>query len=199
MMRALQKSLSPIKRKLGQIVSRGVLTLVNDALKMQECQVTIMADETLDGVERFQQYGFSSVPLVGAETINLSVGGNRGHSVNICVDDRRYRIKGMADGAVAIYTNEDNNAQQHSIVLSSGRLVDVYCDKMTINADTSLTINTPLMTATAAQVTVNAATNVLIDTPEITIPNGDVLAKTISLVDHIHPGDSGGDTGKPKA
>ena len=85
------------------MVSRAVVGLVNDVLKMQGVQITLLADQVADDVEHFQHYGFTSVPLPGAEGIALAVGGNTGHTVLINVDDRRYRLTGLAGGEVALY------------------------------------------------------------------------------------------------
>ena len=85
------------------MVSRAVVSLVNDSPKMQTLQVTLMADQTPDDAEHFQHYGFTSVPLPGSEGIALAVGGSTGHTVVINVDDRRYRIKGLRGGEVALY------------------------------------------------------------------------------------------------
>jgi phage baseplate assembly protein V len=87
------------------MVSRAVVGLVNDVLKMQGVQITLLADQVADDVEHFQHYGFTSVPLPGAEGIALAVGGNTGHTVLINVDDRRYRLTGLASGDVALYDN----------------------------------------------------------------------------------------------
>lgn len=130
---SMEKLLGPLRRKIAQLVSRGVVNLVNDALKMQECQITVMADETLDGVERFQQYGFTSVPQAGAESITLSVGGNRSHSVCIAVDDRRYRLKNLVSGEVALYTDQGDK-----IHIKRGGVID-------ITAATKITVNAPLV------------------------------------------------------
>lgn len=85
------------------MISRAVVSLVNDALKMQALQVTMMADQTPDDAEHFQHYGFTSVPLPGAEGIALAVGGSTGHTVVINVDVRRYRIKNLPGGEVCVY------------------------------------------------------------------------------------------------
>lgn len=106
MMRAVQKLLDPIRRRLSNVVVRAVVTLANDGLKIQGLQLRVFADEVLDNVERFQQYGFTSVPLAGAEAILLCLGGHRDHSVVIAVDDRRYRFKGLASGEMAIYDDQ---------------------------------------------------------------------------------------------
>lgn len=171
--RAISKLLQPLQRKLSQVVSRAVVRVVNDGLKMQELQLTVMADETLDGVERFQNYGFTSHPKDGAEAITLSVNGHRSHSVAVVVDDRRYRLKSLQAGEVAIYDDLGN-------VIKLGR------DAVSIDAVNELNI-------TAPQTNINGDVNI---TGDVTVTE-DVLANGISLTGHTHPGDSGGTTGAP--
>lgn len=89
--------------RLRGMVSRAVVGLVMDGAKLQGLQVTILADQSADEVEHFQHYGFTSVPLPGAEGIALAVGGSRAHTVVINVDDRRFRLKNLRPGEVALY------------------------------------------------------------------------------------------------
>lgn len=84
------------------MVGRGVLALVNDAAKMQAVQVKLLDGEVRD-LERFQNYGFTNHPQVGAEVAAVFVGGNRDHGLVLAIDDRRYRLKGLQAGEVAIY------------------------------------------------------------------------------------------------
>lgn len=48
----------------------------------------------------------TSVPHAGAECVTLSVGGNTDHPVVINVDDRRYRMRGLKTGEMAIYDDQ---------------------------------------------------------------------------------------------
>lgn len=89
--------------RLRLVVARAVLGLVNDATKLQALQVTLQEGVVRDKVERFQNYGLTSVPLAGAEGVALSVGASTDHTVVIAVDDRRYRLKGLQAGEVALY------------------------------------------------------------------------------------------------
>jgi phage baseplate assembly protein V len=100
----LGKLVRPLGQRVRLMVTRAVVELVNDAATMQAVQVSLRADELRDGVERFQNYGFSSVPAPGAEGVALAVGGDSGHCVLVAVDDRRYRITDMAEGEVCLYT-----------------------------------------------------------------------------------------------
>ncbi|NDV20887.1 phage baseplate assembly protein V [Pseudodesulfovibrio sp. JC047] len=124
-MRALEKMLRPIRRRLTLMVSRAVLVMIDDDTTLQELQTRILGEELLDSLERFQQYGFTSVPHQGAEAITLSVGGHRSHTVVINVDDRRYRLKGLQGGEVALYTDEDTNEGGCRIVLKRNNIIQM--------------------------------------------------------------------------
>ena len=89
--------------RIKLMVGRGVIAGVDDATKMQNVQVDVLADETHDGVERFQSYGLTSVPHPGAETVVVFAGGLRSHGLAIVVDDRRYRLTGLQGGEVALH------------------------------------------------------------------------------------------------
>lgn len=89
---------------LRNLVARAVLALVDDARKLQAAQVDMLDGESRADVERFQQYGFTSVPEPGAEAVMLAVGGSRSHMVAIAVDDRRYRKRGLKEGEVCLYS-----------------------------------------------------------------------------------------------
>jgi phage baseplate assembly protein V len=111
MIQVIQKMLAPMHRRVALMVSRAVIVMVNDSLKMQGVQVNLMADVTRDGVERFQNYGLTSNPHPGAEAIVVSVGGNQDHGIAIAVDDRRYRLVGLAEGEVALYDDLGQKVQ----------------------------------------------------------------------------------------
>lgn len=102
MIRAINKVTAPLARRVNLMVARGVLALVNDAAKMQGVQVQLLSGEVRQ-MERFQNYGFTSMPHAGAEVAAVFVGGNRDHGLVLAVDDRRYRVKGLAAGEVGIY------------------------------------------------------------------------------------------------
>lgn len=103
----VRKATADIRRKAVLTVARGVIELVDDALKMQSLQVTIGPDQVRDDVERFQEYGFTSVPKADCEAVVLGVGGNTDHPVVVATDDRRYRPMNLEEGEVALYTLQD--------------------------------------------------------------------------------------------
>lgn len=46
-------------------------------------------------------------------------------------------------------------------------------------------------------IVITASAGVTVNAPTVTVPSGDVIASGVSLVNHTHPGDSGGNTGPP--
>ncbi len=119
----------PLRRRLAAMVRRAVLELVDDDGGLQRVQLTALAGETLDRVERVQQYGFTGRPKPGATAIVLGLGGNSAHSIVVAVDDRRYRLAGLAEGEVALYDD-----QGQKIVLYRDR-VEVEAPKVVVRSD----------------------------------------------------------------
>jgi phage baseplate assembly protein V len=103
--------LRALANRVYLMIARATITSANDAPAMQEVDVRIGHDEAKTGVERFQNYGFTSVPLPGdgAEAIIVRISGSPSHPVVIAIDDRRYRPKNLQGGESALY---DDQGQQ---------------------------------------------------------------------------------------
>jgi phage gp45-like len=101
--RTVNKLLAPLRNQLANLVARAVVQLVNDGAKLQVVQLGVLEGETRAGCERFQEYGFTSVPLPGAEAVVLFVGGRRDHALVVAVDDRRHRPTDLEAGDSALY------------------------------------------------------------------------------------------------
>ena len=106
MNRFVQRAMAPLERRMQNFLARGTVALSNAAAKMQTLQVNLLADETLDGIEHFEPYGLTSRPKPGAEVAALFIDGDRSHGIVIVVADRRYRIKGLEEGEVALYDDQ---------------------------------------------------------------------------------------------
>lgn len=102
----LRRLMAPLERRVLLLVGRALVETVKDSTGIQTMQVSILKGEVKDGVERLQNYGFTSRPKKGAEACVLFLGGNRDHGIVIAVDDRRYRLKGLSEGEVALYTDQ---------------------------------------------------------------------------------------------
>lgn len=106
MLSTINALLAPVRRRLDNMIARAVVTLVDDTKKLQVLQLSVLADETRDGCERFQEYGFTSVPVAGAEAVVVFVSGYRDHPLVLAVDDRTKRKTGLQPGEVAIYNHQ---------------------------------------------------------------------------------------------
>lgn len=143
--KAIRKMTEPIKRAIQLSIGRAVLATVRDSSGIQEVKVQLFAGETRE-MERFQNYGFSSVPLPNAEGACVFISGNREHGICLAIDDRRYRLKNLPNGAVALY--------------------DASGTKIVLTNDGSVEVNA------ATQVNVNSATKVKVDSPAVELGTG---------------------------
>ncbi len=85
---------------------RAVLTAAADDGPLQTIQAQALAGELIDQAERLQDYGFAAAPHAGAEAVIVFAGGRRNHPLVIAVADRRYRLKALETGEVALYDDQ---------------------------------------------------------------------------------------------
>lgn len=129
----LTRFVRPLLTRIANLASPAEVTAVDDSMRMQSLQIRLSGDDVRDEVERPQPYGLTSVPFAGADAAVLCVGGSRDHCVAIVVDDRRYRLRGLAQGEVALYTDEGDK-----IHLKRGGTIEV-------TAASRVTVNAPLV------------------------------------------------------
>lgn len=170
-------SMAALTRRVMLMVARGVLRQVRDGDKLQVLQATFLKGETRAELERFQQYGMTSHPHPGAELITLFLGGNRDHGIVIAVDDRRYRLTGLAQGEVALY--DDQGQKIH--LTRSGIVIDGAGKPVTY-------VNVPKVTMPGD---LEVAGNV-------SDAKGSMQEMRGTFNSHDHTGDSGGSTSKPR-
>lgn len=117
-----------------------MVTAIDDNKDIQNVQIKLLDGEVHDAVERFQDYGFTCVPHTGSEGFAGFVAGIRSHGLIIKIDNRSYRLKGLANGEVALYTDEDQEAHKHRIHFKRGGIIEVLADQVVINAKTKARI-----------------------------------------------------------
>ena len=71
----LNRFVAPLTTRIRNVVARGVIKTVDDTKKVQQQQNSLLAGETKSGIERYQNYGFTSVPHPGMETVVTSLLG----------------------------------------------------------------------------------------------------------------------------
>ncbi len=203
-----------------RLAFRGVISMVRSDTDIQLVQGAGLADEQLQDAELFQHYGFTSNPLPGAMQIVLPIGGKTAHGIIIATEHGSYRLKGLASGEVALYTDEGD-----SIVLNRGRLINLTTQTLNINAAQAVNINTEVINMNASQA-VNATTPALTASQQVVVEGGlaanggmtaqagaaggdamqitgtakisvDVIAGGVSLANHPHHDSIGGITTKP--
>lgn len=116
----VNRMIRPIKVRLYNMISRVVIESINDADGIQVVKLSALAGEERTDVERFQDYGFTSNPLPGSEGIVICPQGNRDHMIVIKIDSREFRLKGLANGEVAMYTDEGDK-----IHFKRGGIIDI--------------------------------------------------------------------------
>lgn len=163
-----------IRGALGNMIARGIVSLVEAAGKCQLLQIEMLGGETKDRLEHIEPYGYTSCPHDGAEAIALFPDGDKSHGVIIAVGDRRYRLRGLKRGEVALYTDEGDK-----IVLRRGRQIDIETMTLNVKAATKAVFTTPLLECTG----------------DIKDKTGTMQAMRDQHNNHEHPG--GTPTGKP--
>lgn len=143
-MQGLARFMAPLEGRIRLMLGRAVIAVVNDAAKAQALQLELLTDEVQEDVERFSGYGFTSHPHPGAEALVAFVGGTRSHGVVVQVEDRRYRLKGLAEGEVAIFDD-------------LGQVVHLKRDGIHIDSPNKVTIEAPEVDVIADSVTIDSA------------------------------------------
>lgn len=132
-----------LQRGISNMLVRAVVRRLDSSSKNQMLQIQMIADELKDNIEHLEPYGFTSAAHTGAEAFAAFPDGDRSHGVVLVVADRRYRIKGLKDGEVAIYSDEGD-----SIILKRGNKIEVNTKQYIVNAEEKTVFNTPLIEAT---------------------------------------------------
>jgi phage baseplate assembly protein V len=107
----MRSELRALAQRVLNLAVRGVVGAATDTTKAQGLKAKLRKGEVDDGIhgkgiERFCGYGFTSVPLAGAELVVLHLGGSADHPIVVQTEDRRYRLKSLEGGEVALYDDQ---------------------------------------------------------------------------------------------
>lgn len=120
LMNFLKRAIQPLKDRVILMIGRAVLAAVKDSTGVQQVQLSALAGESMDKVEHFQNFGFTSHAPAGTELIFVCLGGNRDNMVAIASESRTLRLKGLAEGESAQYDKDGN-----FIKLKTGGILDI--------------------------------------------------------------------------
>lgn len=126
---------------------------------VQRGRVEALENSAADDAERFQDYGFAAHPVDG-QGLQIEVGG---HTLIIRMDRLAERPQ-LAAFEVAVWHKEG-----HMVRLRAGKVVQIDCDQLVINASVGVTINSPLVEAsgTVTAPTVAAGTSLTVQGKEM--------------------------------
>lgn len=165
---------------LDRLFSLGRLLMSRDNTAHQEHTLDLMADEQREDIELMQPYGFAYRAKKGAEAFTAWLNGEREHGVTIMVADRRYRMKRLEEGEVAIY----DDLQQCIYLTRKGILVKSDMPMIVDTPETVFKGNVRLEKGLSATGDIETA--------------GDCIAAGISQINHTHNESIGSETDKPK-
>jgi phage gp45-like len=150
----LNRWIAPLRNRVLSIVARAVINEFTEDAGLRRLTLGILAGETNDNAEFWQQFGFVSRPLNGCEALVLHMGGNRSFAMVVATDDPRYRPLNLQPGEVVIYNDSDRLAEGEEapdwleipedgtppqgmcrISLKAGREIEIACAKLTLTVN----------------------------------------------------------------
>lgn len=137
---------------------------------VQTARAEALENDAKDEAERWQDYGFACNPVDGQGLV-INAGG---HTIVLRMDRISERPQ-LGAYEVSVWHKEG-----HSVTLKAGKLVQVDCDTLVINAAVGVTLNTPEVNASAKVTapTIEAADSLKIVGKE--------------MKDHVHSGVTAG-------
>ena len=164
-----------LARRIRNLIRRGTVKQTTDSTGEQTLQYQGLAGETRDDVEHIQTYGFTSRAQNDSECVVIFPGGDHGAGVALNVGDRRYRVKGLKNGEVCVYTDEGD-----TIILKRGNEIELK-SKNKITADVGDGVSKITMTPES----------ITLESPKVEIKANEIILNASSL---SMAGQGGGDT-----
>lgn len=124
----MMQHIRSLKNQLLNSIARAIVTAIDDTGSIQTVKINVLAEETLEDVERVQNYGFASVPRAGAQAVVIMVGANRDTPIVIAAADPSVRKKIQA-GEAAVYTDEGDY-----LYFMSGNKAELKTNTFTVTA-----------------------------------------------------------------
>jgi phage baseplate assembly protein V len=135
----------PFANRLSNMLARGRMAAVKAGGRMQVLQLQLLDGEIKDRVEHFEPYGFTSHPRVGsAEAVAAFLDGDRSHGIVLVVADRKYRLRSLKEGEVALH--DDQGQSVH--LTRDGIVVEGSTLPITLRSTVKVRIEAPSLEVT---------------------------------------------------
>lgn len=163
--RQIRHATRAVRRRASLAVSRFFPLRVHEDSKLQTLQIRCLDGETQEGVERYQEYGFSSVPKLSdsLDGAVVFVGGNRSHGVIVGLEDRLLRPRSQPEGDVLLYTEQDDPTQGpttavHRLQLTRDKAIVLRGKSLDVTMTDSITftVGTSTIHITQSQITIDS-------------------------------------------
>jgi len=130
-----------LERIVRNMIVRGEIASVDDALKMQELGVRLEDGHRPTKVEHWHPYGITYHPFPGSEIVALAIKGNRDHVVIIPAADRRYRLKNLAEGELAVHDDQGQKVHftRGGLVVETPKPVTIKGQTITLDGPVHIT------------------------------------------------------------
>lgn len=141
-----KQAIRSLQRRVFGMIDRGVLTLVNDSLARQQLQIKTLDSEVSSEVDRWQNYGHTSVPPANSEHLVVALNGSRSNLAVICAEDKSVRLKGLKTGDSALYHLEGHffKLTEKGVLEGIGDDLNLTVKRVKIIATESVEFDTPL-------------------------------------------------------
>ena len=138
-------SIDELQSRVRSMLARGVVSNVDDALKMQVLGLNLEDGMRPTKVEHWHPYGMSFHPHAGAEVIAMSLGGNRDHIIAMPGADRRYRIKGLEAGELAVHDDQGQKVvfQRNGLLIETTKDVKVKSTQTVVVESPNIKLGDP--------------------------------------------------------
>jgi len=124
-------------RRVQLFVTRGRITLSNDAGNVQKLQIRLGAQELRDSTPRLGEFGHASRPPEGSDVVVLFVAGDRSNGVVVASGHQASRPRNLTPGESQLY-----DLWGKSVYLTAaGIVIEAKGTPVTVNNATTVTVN----------------------------------------------------------
>ncbi len=178
----IKKITNPLFERIISIVSICTINKTNDDTNTQTAQCEFFKDDPRENLERWQNYGMTSVPPNGSEGICLFLGGERDNGFIIATEDKDSRPTGLKTGEVCIYTIEKDH-----IYFKKDNLIEIKTKSLDVQSENKIAFTTKDFILSSDSIFELNTKNTTINTNKFSVKNDtgeliDILSELCQLL-----------------